>query len=310
MLPGRPKSNWLTRPLAQEALDLFGKAVRRLEPGVVTGAGEDDDARVGQAGGVGMRVSGGDEAVLSSPEDQRGYLGSGQPAAELWTVWKLPCETSRRHARVQSALHPLRRLGVRKPLPSQRRFGFSEDERPQHRRREGELVGRERAVHLQAIGVDEHQPVQTLGIPCRELRGDPAAEAAAQQDGPLQTERVPQVEQPEDDVFRSIDPSEGCRVVEAGQARRDDLVASDERLVTACPPVARRVVEPEQRLAAARADDARGAAAHVLDTLRRHADTEARAPARDTPSAGGSTLTPRRWGMTSRANSSTLLRVR
>src|SRR5262245_64430059 len=150
MLPGRPKSNWPTRPLAQEALDLFGKAVWRLEPGVVTGAGEDDDARVGQAGRVGMRVSLWDEAVLRSPEDQRGYLGSGQSAAKLWTVRKLPCETGRGHARVPRTLHPLRRLGVRKPLPSQRRFRLGEDERPQHRGRESELVSRERAVNLQA----------------------------------------------------------------------------------------------------------------------------------------------------------------
>jgi hypothetical protein len=63
--------------LAQEALDLLGKAVGRLEPGVVTGAGEEDDARVGQAGRVGVRVSGWDEAILRSPEDQRGHLGPG-----------------------------------------------------------------------------------------------------------------------------------------------------------------------------------------------------------------------------------------
>jgi hypothetical protein len=96
------------------------------------------------------------------------------------------------------------------------------------------------------MGVDQDQPAQTLGIPDRELRGDPAAEAAAKQDGSRETERVPPIEQPEDHVVRAIDPPERRRVIEAGQARCDDIVVPGERVVTSCPPVARRVVEPER----------------------------------------------------------------
>src|SRR5215468_6961691 len=104
MLPAQPKSNCPTRPAngalfgAQETLHLLRKAGRRLEPGVVADAGEDDDARVGQAGRIGVRVSGWDEAVLRSPEDQGGHLGPAEPAAELRTVRKLPRKTGGRHA--------------------------------------------------------------------------------------------------------------------------------------------------------------------------------------------------------------------
>src|SRR5262249_31460854 len=167
------------------------------------------------------------------------------------------------------------------------------------------LVLRQRALHLEPVGIHQHEPAQPLGIADRQLRGEPAAQPAAHDRRAVERQRLEQVEQPEHHVLRAVDAPEGGRVVEARQARRQDRAALTEQLVPWGPLIAARVVQPQRRPARASAQDTRGPAADVADDLVAHASTRA-----GSRTAGSSPLISRTAGMTSRANSSMLLRVR
>src|SRR5262249_42907513 len=78
-----------------------------------------------------------------------------------------------------------------------------------------------------------------------------------------------------------------------------------QQLVPRGPLVAARVVQPQHRPARASAQDTGGPAADFADALVGHASTRA-----GSRTAGSSTLSSRSAGITSRPNSSMLLRVR
>ena len=76
------------------------------------------------------------------------------------------------------------------------------------------------ARHEQPAGADQRQPRHPLGMPHRELGGDPAADAMADEIEARQPERVEQFEIVEDDVVDGAGV-ELVRAVAAGMRGRD-----------------------------------------------------------------------------------------
>ena len=175
-----------------------------------------------------LEIVGRDEAVAGAAHEQRRRRSTRcRRCLQLGIVHvRLPDEQRQRLAVARDDVQLL--VGQRREIERELRrdrgnMSFGSFSR-RHREDVGnvELVGR---AGLHADRADEHQPLDALGHLGRHLRGDPAADRAADEIDRVETQPVHQFEIDVRDVVDAVEPVRQRRVAEARMRGRDHAPA-------------------------------------------------------------------------------------